>query len=251
MHRRAEGVQRLAGHADIELEVIAVLFDADALRHRGDQAVGRLSAGQVAARADAIFHVDDARAFCRPARKVHHAGPVQRRQGFGRIIVQALTDHQHRLAVAIAVGIGEGDIGGQRNVARHLFPQVAELVADVPDIVTRRSDRVGVLRRVIAGRPWHHGAADIALAVEPADRRQGGGRRTMEIGRRHHLGMRRRARPRPFRYGRRGRWRDRLRQGGARQQGQPAQGQPAQGGMDAYIHGISSAGLRLIMIALP
>ena len=57
---------------DEEGEVVAALFDADALGGDGDESVGCLAAGTAAA-ADAVLGVGDADAFLGALREVDHA----------------------------------------------------------------------------------------------------------------------------------------------------------------------------------
>ena len=55
-----------------------------------------------------------------------------------------LADDEDGFAVAVAVGVGEGDVGGERDVAGHALAEIAELVAGVPDVIAGGVDGVGV-----------------------------------------------------------------------------------------------------------
>ena len=94
---------------------------------------------------------------------------MQRDHGFFGVVVEGLADDEDGFAVAVAVGIGEGDVGGERDVAGHLLPEIAELVAGVPDVIAGGVDGVGVGRGVEAGAAGNDGAADVGLAGEDAD----------------------------------------------------------------------------------
>jgi len=101
----------------------------------------RLEPGTAPA-ADAELQVLNARALFGTLRERDHAGPVERRDGLLGIVFQVLANDQDRLAVFVAVGVREGDIGGQRNVAGHFLPEIAEFVAHVPDVVAGGIDGV-------------------------------------------------------------------------------------------------------------
>ena len=154
--------------ADEEGEVVAALFDADAFGGDGDQQSGVLPPGTAAA-ANAVLHVVDADAFFGTLRQMDHAGAVKRDDGFLRIVVEVLADDEDGLAVAVAVGVGEGDVGRERDVAGHLLPEIAELIARVPDVVAGGVDGVLLGGGVVAGAAGDDGAADVGLAVEDAD----------------------------------------------------------------------------------
>jgi hypothetical protein len=117
---RPELVHWLVFQADEERERVAVLFDADAPGGDADQAIGAGSAGQAAA-ADAKLNILDANVSLSSLRQLDHARAVQGDDHFLGIVLQVLTDNEHRLAVAVAVWVGEGDVGGQGDVARDLF----------------------------------------------------------------------------------------------------------------------------------
>ena len=84
---RAELVHGLAFERDEECEVVAALFDADALGRDGHERVGRLAAGTAAA-ADAVLSVGDAEAFLGTLREVDHAEAVQGDDGFFGVVVE-------------------------------------------------------------------------------------------------------------------------------------------------------------------
>ena len=195
--RRPELVHRLAVQADVERVAVAALLEADAPGHDRHQAVGRVAAGAAAAAADAELGVRDPRAPGRPLRQLDHAGPMRRDDDLRRVVVEILADHQHRLAIAVAVRIGVGDVGGQRHVAGHPLPEETEFVAVVPDVVAGGRDRVLPRRRVEAGAAGHDRGADVRLALEDAERDLVVRAGAAEVRRGRHLGPRRRAWIRP------------------------------------------------------
>ncbi len=87
----------------------------------------------------------------------------------GRIRVQTLAEHQYRLAMFIAAGAEEADIGGEHGIARNLFPDKLEGIRAQPHVLATTRDGVCLL-----GRVKFHGAgmkhrADISVAFEYAD----------------------------------------------------------------------------------
>ncbi len=114
--RRTELVHRFTFQADEEREGIAALFDADALRHYVDEAVGARAAGTPAA-SDAILKVLDSDVLLRTMRQVDHAETVQRGDGLLGIVIQVLPDDKQCLAVPVAVRVRVSDVGRERNVA--------------------------------------------------------------------------------------------------------------------------------------
>jgi hypothetical protein len=143
-------VHRFAFQADEEREGVAVLFDADALGHDGDEAVGTGAAGTAAA-PDAILHVLDADALLGTLRQVDHAETVQGGDGLLGIVIQVLANDEDGLAVAVAVRVRVRDVGREGNVAGHLLPEITELVARVPDVVAGGVDGVLLRAGVVTG----------------------------------------------------------------------------------------------------
>ena len=76
---------------------------------------------------------------------------VEGDDGFFGVVVEVLADDEDGFAVAVAVGVGEGDVGGERDVAGHLLPEIAELVAGVPDVIAGGVDGVLLCGGVVAG----------------------------------------------------------------------------------------------------
>jgi hypothetical protein len=103
---------------------------------------------------------------------VDHAGGVLAGHGFGGVVVEGLAEDEDDFAVAGRLGCGEGDAGGEGDVAGHFFPEITELVAGVPDVVAGGVDGVLAGCGVEGGGAGDEGGADVGLAVEDAD---GGG----------------------------------------------------------------------------
>ena len=133
----------------------------------------------------------------RALRQLDHAGPMRRDDDLRRVVVEILADHEHRLAIAVAVRIGVGDVGGQGHVARHPLPEKTKLVAVIPDVVAGGGDRVLPRRRIEAGAAGHDRGADVRLALEDAERDLVVRAGAAEVRRRRHLGPSRRAWIRP------------------------------------------------------
>src|ERR1035441_8834297 len=134
LNRRTELVQGFAFQADEDRDGVALLFDSDALSP---------DVGEAAP--EAKLHIFDVRASLRTLCQVDHARAVLACHGFLGIVIEILANDQDRLAVAIALRVRERDVGRQGNVPGNLLPEIAELVARVPDVVAGRVD--GVLIR--------------------------------------------------------------------------------------------------------
>src|SRR6185437_2605460 len=102
--------------------------------------------------------------------------------GFFGVVVERLADDEDGFAVAVTVGVGEGDVGGEGDVAGHALEEIAELVAGVPDVIAGGVDGVGVGGGVEAGAGGDEGAADVGLAGEDADGCVEDARWAMEVG---------------------------------------------------------------------
>ena len=118
-----------------------------------------------------------------------HAGPVQGDHNFSRTVIETLANDQDGLVVVKSVRIRIGDIGCQRDVARHFLPEEAKLVARVPDVVSGGFDGVLLRVGVVGGAPSCQRAANVGLALEYADRRLIDPARPVKVGRRRHLDM--------------------------------------------------------------
>src|SRR5580700_6567426 len=110
----AELVHGFALEADEKGDRVSTLFDADAFGYDGDEAVGAGAAGTAAA-PDAILHVFDAGVLLGTLREMDHTGAVQGDDGLLGIVVQVLANDEEGLAVAVAVWVGEGEVGGERD----------------------------------------------------------------------------------------------------------------------------------------
>ena len=82
-----------------------------------------------------------------------------------------MADHQHRLAMRVAAGLGESDVGGQRNVARYLLPCKVKVVAGEPDVFSAAGQRVGPVRGVKLRTPGVKHGADVGVILKEAERR--------------------------------------------------------------------------------
>ena len=67
---------------------------------------------------------------------------MQGYEDFFGVVIEVLAKDEDGFAVSITVGVGEGDVGCEGNVARHLLPEETEFVACVPDVVAGGVDGV-------------------------------------------------------------------------------------------------------------
>ena len=141
-----------AFEADEDGEVVAAFFEADAFGDDGDEGVGAGAAGTATA-CDAEFEVSDAGVLFGALGEVDHAGSVKCDDGFFGVVVEVLADDEEGFAVVVAVGVGEGDVGGEGDVTGHLLPEVAEFVTGVPDVISGGVDCVLLCCCVVAGAP--------------------------------------------------------------------------------------------------
>src|ERR1019366_6370865 len=191
--RRSELRHRFALQADKDGDGIAALFDSDALgADIGEHAP------------ETVLHVLKVRTSFRTLCEVDHPDTVLAEHGFLGIVIQVLANHQERLAVAIAFGIRERHVGSQRNVAGDLLPEIAELIALVPDVVSGGVDGVLFRTGIVAGAAGSKRGADVGLALKHADRRIEIPARPVEIRGRRYLSVRGGTRQRPIGYD--GRW---------------------------------------------
>ena len=165
----AELVHRLALQAYEEGEGVAVFLDADALGEDRDEAV-RAGATRTAAAAHAKLHVFDADVLLHTLPQLDHARAVQRGDGLLGIILEILANDEHCLAIPITRGVWEGNVSGERNIARHLLPQIAKLIPCVPDVVTGGVDGVLPTGGVVTGAARHQSTANVRLALKDTDR---------------------------------------------------------------------------------
>src|SRR5471032_193996 len=121
-YRRAFRMQRLALPADVKLESVTLLLDANAggmesLRPFLVGAEARLARG-------AIFDIGHLAALLGTPGDMDHAVAVLGGHDLAAVIVQAVADQQRHLAVMEVVDIGPVHTGRQRNIAAHLLPQI-------------------------------------------------------------------------------------------------------------------------------
>src|SRR5882757_4534005 len=199
----AELMHRLALEAEEDGEGVASFFDADAFGDDGREGVGAGAAGTAAA-CDAELHVLDAGVFFGAPGEVDHAGSVQSYDGLFGVVVEVLANDEECLAVAVAVGVREGDVGCEGDVARDFFPEITELVAGVPDVVIGGVDGVLLGGGVVGGAIRDERASYVGLVLEDADWRVEVFAGTVKVCRGRYLGVRGGAGLCPCRYG--GRW---------------------------------------------
>ena len=157
---RADLVHGLAIQADEEGKGVVVLFNSEVDRRgaRGAVTTGLEAAG--------FLHVA---VLFRPEGQMDQTAAVQRGHDLLGVVVEILAEDEDGLAVDRAtLGIREADVGGERNVAGDFIPDVAKLVAVVPDVVARRIQGVLFLRRIVARAARQERAAD-----DPTGRRTG------------------------------------------------------------------------------
>ena len=123
---------------------------------------------------------------------------VLSRIGVGTVCIEVFPKHQDSLAVRIgSTGMfSKSDICSKRNIARHLLPRKVKRVHRGPDVLSRRSERVGPASRVVGERSGRVHAADIGLPVEeaqgygvPSGRRVACSQRGVKIRRRGMPGL--------------------------------------------------------------
>src|SRR5438270_13121941 len=99
-----------------------------------------------------------------------HAGAILGNNGFFRVIIKTLANDQHRFAVTVAFWIWQFSVACERHIPRHSAPEIPELIARVPHVVSGRVDSVLLGGRIIAGTARNQCGAYIRLALEDADR---------------------------------------------------------------------------------
>ena len=116
------------------------------------------------------------------------------------VVVEVLANDENDFAVAESVGVGKADVGREGDVAGHFLPEIAELVAGVPDVVAGGVDGVLAGCGVVGGAAGYEGAADVGLAVKDADGGIEGAGGAVKVGGRRHLDVCWRAGQSPIRY---------------------------------------------------
>jgi hypothetical protein len=69
----------------------------------------------------------------------------------GRGAIERLADHQNRFAVRIAAQAEEGDVRGERDVARDLLPGELKVVNAEPHVFAAATEGIGMCGIVIDG----------------------------------------------------------------------------------------------------
>src|SRR5271156_6553355 len=187
----SELMQRFTLQAGENRDLIPMLLNANALGHHSVQGPAKPE-----------LHISHLRSLFRALRQMNHARAVFSQHRLFRVIVQALSNDQDYLAVVVALGIGKTGVSGEGNVAGHLFPEEAKLIALIPDVVSGRGNRILLRRWIIAGAARHERAAHIGLSVKDADWGGKNPARSMKICGRWNLLMCCRTRQSPIRNGR-------------------------------------------------
>ncbi len=200
-HGRPELVHRFACQTDKKREGVAALFDADAPGMGGDKVVGRRAAGQIAAAADAIFHVLDADILFWTSCQLDHSGPMQGDKDFLGVVIEILPDDENGLPITVTIRVRERDVRGERDITGHLLPEITELIAHVPDIVAGGVDGVLTCTGIVTGAARQQRAANVRLALKQADRGVEIFAGAVKVGRWRDLDMVGGTRLRPHRHG--------------------------------------------------
>jgi hypothetical protein len=88
---------------------------------------------------------------------------MQRHIGVRRIRVQALPRHQHRLLVRISALPEHRNVGREREISLHLFPDKLECVRRSPHVLAAAADGVRALRSIIHDGPRMQNSADVRV----------------------------------------------------------------------------------------
>src|SRR5580698_3821405 len=190
---RPELMHGLTLQANEDGNRVAVLFNAHAL-----------GMNTVELAAETVLHVFQEDGAVGAEGEMNHARAVLAEHGLLRVVIKVLADDENYLAVSIAVGIWKRSIGSERYITAHLLPEIAELIARVPDVVAGGVDGVLAGRGIVARAAGNERAANIGLAVKNADGRVDRGAGAMEVCRRRNLRMGGRAGQGPVRHLRRG-----------------------------------------------
>src|SRR5450631_739197 len=191
--RRPELVHGFTLQADEDGEGVAALFDSDALG---------MDACETAS--ETILEILHEDGLVGAVGEMDHACTVLAEHGFLRIVVEVLAKDENNFAVAESVGVEERDIGRKGDVARDLLPQIAELVALVPDVVAGGNDGVLAASGIVRSAAGHQRSANVGLAVEDADGRFEGNGGAVKVRGRGYLDVGRGTGQSPIRNLRRG-----------------------------------------------
>jgi len=104
----------------------------------------------------------------------HRAAKLQRREsitvthrvGIRRAGIEALANHQHRLAMGRSARADPPDVGAERHVAGGLLPHEEELIIFAPDVGSTASDCVRAGRGIVFSGTAGRGLPDAARARE-------------------------------------------------------------------------------------
>ena len=150
--RSAGRVQIGAAAGEVEIEKIAALFEAHALR------------GKIVG-----LDVFGVRAFFFAILQRGEAVAVQRGVDVDGICVERLANHQHAFAMRVAADSVEINVGADADVARHFFPGELEIVFGHPHVVAAAGDCVGLRGGVVFGRAGMEDFADVVVGFKDAD----------------------------------------------------------------------------------
>jgi hypothetical protein len=155
--RRTQLVHWLTLQAGDDRDGIPVLLNANPF---GQHALQSAS--------EPVLHIRHHGASLRTLRKVDHAAAVLADHGLLGVVIQILANDQDDLSVVIALRIWKCSIGRKRGISVLLLPDVTELIARVPDVVSGGADGVSLGAGVIRAATRHQGRSNIRLAIEYA-----------------------------------------------------------------------------------
>ena len=149
------GVKLAVGAGDKGVEAVAAFFEADAVRG----GFGGLDLMGVVAGGVAELERGEAVAV---------EGDVDG----GRAGIEALADHQDGLAVLVAAGTDEVDVGGEAEIAGGLLPDELELILAEPHVLAGAGESVGAGGRIVLGGAGVEDGADVLGMGEEAEGRR-------------------------------------------------------------------------------
>lgn len=94
---------------------------------------------------------------------------MERHVNVRRIGIQGSAEHQDGFAMGVVSFSDERDIGGERNIAGHSFPDELEAIRGGPHILAAAGDGVRVRGGVIFDAAGMVNRADVGMIFEEAD----------------------------------------------------------------------------------
>ena len=95
---------------------------------------------------------------------------MERYVSVGRIRIEALAEHQHRLAMLVPAAAQERDVGRQRDITGDFLPDELEGIRPVPYVLAAAADVVALFGLVVLSGAGVKNGADIGVAFKNADR---------------------------------------------------------------------------------